>query len=60
MASKNAVKPCPKITIKAKHLWDNFIDVTMTEIEDDKNWKNTLTSKFEWKKKKLPTKALMK
>ena len=58
MASKNAVKPCPKITIKTKHLWDNFIDVIMTEIEDDKNWKNTLASKFECEEKEIANKSI--
>ena len=58
MASKNAVKPCPKITIQAKHLWDNFIDVIMTEIKDDKNWKNTLASKFECEEKEIPNKSI--
>ena len=58
MASKNTVKPCPKITIKAKHLRDNFIDVIMTEIEDDKNWKNTLASKFECEEKEIANKSI--
>ena len=58
MTSKNTVKPCPKITIKAKHLWDNLIDVIMTEIEDDKNWKNTLASQFECEEKEIANKSI--
>ena len=56
MASKNAVKSCPKITIKAK--WDNFIDVIMTEIEDDKNRKNTLALKFECEEEEIAKKSI--
>ena len=52
------MKPCPKITIKAEHLRDNFIDVIMTEIEDDKNWKNTLASKFECEEKEIANKSI--
>ena len=58
MVSKNAVQPCPKITIKEKHLRDNFIDVIMTEIEDDKSWKNTLALKFECEEEEIANKSI--
>ena len=58
MVSKNIVKPCPKITIKAKHLWDNFIDVIMTEIENDRNWKTTLTLKLECEEEEIANKMI--